>query len=126
MNKIFQKISFPGLLSAFSFIFVLSTLIIYFIGNLFDIISFKAVFVDAWSRGFIWFTIILVVLCNFDHIREIVKSAVREKMDSLVVSDIREEIINKIENDPEMLRKLKDAEEKKEKRSFINKPINPK
>ena len=126
MNKIFQKISFPGLLSAFSFIFVLSTLIIYFIGNLFDITSFKAVFIDAWGRGFIWLTIILVVLCNFDHIREIVKSSVREKMDSLVVSDIREEIINKIENDPEMLRKLKDAEEKKEKRSFINKPINPK
>lgn len=122
----FLKISFHGLLSAFSFVFMFFILIIYLAGNLFDISSFKAIFIDAWSRGFIWFTIIFVLLCNFDHIREIVKSSVREKMDSLVVSDIREEIINKIENDPEMLRKLKNAESKEEKQSFINKPINPK
>ena len=125
MKKVFQKISFHGILSAFSFVFILMVLMAYLAGNMLDISSFKEIFVDAWGRGFIWFTIIFVILCNFDHIREIVKSSVREKMDSLVVSDIREEIIHKIESDPDMLRKLKEAESKKEKQSFINKPINP-
>jgi|GEM_PF-2330811 len=126
MKKYFQKVSFHGLLSAFSFVFVFCLLMIFIIGNLFDIGSFKAVFVDAWGRGFVWFTIVFVVLCNFDSVREIVKSAVREKMDSLVVSDIMEEVIYKIENDPEMLRKLKDSEVREEKRLFTTKPINPK
>ncbi len=126
MKSKFPKITFAGTLSAFSFTFVFSVLLLYIIGNALDINSLKNIFDKAWERGFVWFVIIFVLLCNFDHIREIVKSSVREKMDSLVVSDIREEIINKIENDPEMLRKLKDAEDKKEKSSFINKPINPK
>ncbi len=126
MKNVLRKISFNGTLSAFSFIFIIFILIIYIAGNLFDIVPLKNIFVDAWGSGFIWFTIIFVILCNFDHVREIVKSSVREKMDSLVISDIREEIIHKIENDPEMLRKLKDAKDKKAKRSFINKPINPK
>lgn len=124
MKKIYSAITFPGLLSAFSFVIILLILTIYFIGNISNIDTFKSLFNNAWDRGFIWFTIIFVLLCNFDHLREIMKSAVREKMDSLVISDIREEIIYKIENDPDMLKKLKNAEIKKQNQEFINKSIN--
>lgn len=126
MKIILSKITVSGLLSSLSFFFVFFVLLLYLIGSIWDISSLNNIFERASDRGLIWFTVLFVLLCNLDYLREIIKSAVREKMDSLVVSDVREEVKRSIENDPDMLRKLKDAEEKREKQSFINQSINPK
>lgn len=124
MKKIIQKITLPGSLSALSFVVVFGLLLAYILGNLLDLDSVNKIFEKTQERGFVWYLLIFVVLCNIDHIRDIIKSAVRDKIDSLVVSDIREEVKRSMESDPDMLKKLQDAQEKKEKQSFINKPIN--
>lgn len=125
MKKYFQNISFSGSISALSFIIVFALLLAYLLGNFLNNSALIRIFDKGLERGLVWYVLIFVVLCNLDHIRDIIKSAVRDKIDSIVVSDIREEVKRSIENDPDMLKKLKEAENKKEKQSFINKPINP-
>jgi len=125
MKKYFQNITFSGSLSALSFLVVFGLLVAYLFGNFSDNNALIRVFDKAHERGLVWYILIFVVLCNLDHIRDIIKSAVRDKIDSIVVSDIREEVKRFIENDPDMIKKLADAHEKKYKQSFINKPINP-
>lgn len=125
MKKYFQNITFSGSLSALSFLVVFGLLAIYLFGNFLNNDAFIRIFDRAQERGLVWYVLIFVVLCNLDHIRDIIKSAVRDKIDSIVVSDIREEIKRSIENDPDMLKKLQEAQGKKEKQSFIDKPINP-
>jgi len=125
MKKYFQNITFSGSLSALSFLVVFGLLAIYLFGNFLNNDAFIRIFDRAQERGLVWYVLIFVVLCNLDHIRDIIKSAVRGKIDSIVVSDIREEIKRSIENDPDMLKKLQEAQGKKEKQSFIDKPINP-
>jgi len=124
--KIFlQKNTISDLLSALSLVVVFSLLFFYILGSFLAIDAVNRIFEKAQERSFIWYLLIFVILCNLNYIRDIIKSAVRDKVDSLVVSDIREEVKRSIENDPDMLKKLKKAQDEKEKHLFSNKPINP-
>jgi len=125
MKKYFQNITVSGLLSALSFVVVFVLILGYFFGNFLNYDPIIRIFDKAQERGLVWYILIFVILCNIDYVRDIIKSAVRDKVDSLVVSDIREEVKRSIENDPDMIKKLADAHEKKYKQSFINQPINP-
>lgn len=125
MKKQIQNITLSGALSALSFCVILGLLALYLVGSYSGIDPIMRIFDKAQERGLIWYVLLFVVLCNVDYVRDIIKSAVREKVDSITISDVREEIKREIENDPDMIKKLADAHEKKYKQSFINKPINP-
>lgn len=107
-----ERITFNGCLSAFSFIVILVILFAYIYSKIQDIESITRIF-DIEDNQFIWLLVIFVILCNYHHIKEIISKAVKDRLDSVIMSDLKKSLREDFSNDPDMLTRLEEASRKR-------------